>query len=58
MDIYAEITNRIIDQMETGIIPWQKPWIASGNCVSYATGKPYVGLHEYSEIHQLHVLYP
>ena len=46
MDIYAEITNRIIDQMENGIIPWQKPWIASGNCVSYATGKPYSLLHQ------------
>ena len=28
MDIYAEITARIIDQMENGIIPWQKPWVA------------------------------
>ena len=46
MDIYAEITNRIIDQMENGIIPWQKPWIASGNCVSYATGKPYSLLNQ------------
>jgi len=46
MDIYAEITNRIIDQMENGIIPWQKPWIASGSCVSYATGKPYSLLNQ------------
>ena len=46
MDIYSEITNRIIDQMENGIIPWQKPWIASGNCVSYATGKPYSLLNQ------------
>ena len=46
MDIYAEITNRIIDQMEDGIIPWQKPWVASGNCVSYATGKPYSLLNQ------------
>lgn len=22
MDIYAEITNRIISEMESGIIPW------------------------------------
>ena len=27
MDIYAEITNRIISEMETGIIPWQKPFL-------------------------------
>ncbi len=46
MDIYAEITNRIIAEMETGIIPWQKPWVASGGCVSYATGKPYSLLNQ------------
>ena len=39
MDIYAEVTSRIIAEMEKGIIPWEKPWIASGNCVSHATGK-------------------
>lgn len=46
MDIYAEITNRIIDQMEQGTIPWQKPWVASGGCVSYATGKSYSLLNQ------------
>jgi len=46
MDIYTEITNRIIDQMEQGTIPWQKPWVASGSCVSYATGKPYSLLNQ------------
>ena len=46
MDIYAEVTARIIDQMENGIIPWEKPWIASGNCVSHATGKPYSLLNQ------------
>ena len=46
MDIYAEITNRIINQMEGGIIPWQKPWVGSGNAVSYATGKPYSLLNQ------------
>ena len=39
MDIYAEITARIIDQMENGIIPWQKPWVANGKAISHATGK-------------------
>ena len=46
MDIYAEITNRIISEMESGLIPWQKPWVASGGCVSYATGKPYSLLNQ------------
>ena len=28
MDIYSEITKRIIDEMEGGVIPWQKPWLS------------------------------
>ena len=40
MDIYAEVTSRIMQQMENGVIPWRKSWIASGAAVSHATGKP------------------
>lgn len=25
-DIYEMVTNRIIEQLEKGYIPWQKPW--------------------------------
>ena len=46
MDIYAEITNRIIAEMEQGTIPWKKPWVGSGNAVSYASGKPYSILNQ------------
>ena len=46
MDIYSEITDRIICQMEEGIIPWQKPWVASGKAISRSTGKPYSLLNQ------------
>lgn len=46
MDIYKEITNRIISEMEQGNIPWHKPWIAKGGCISRATGKPYSLLNQ------------
>ena len=46
MDIYKEITDRIISQMEEGIIPWQKPWIACGKAISRSTGKPYSLLNQ------------
>ena len=46
MDIYSEVTSRIIAEMEKGVIPWKKPWIASGKCVSHATGKPYSLLNQ------------
>ncbi len=41
MDIYQEITNRMIKEMEQGIIPWKKPWMASGAAISHTTGKAY-----------------
>jgi len=46
MDIYAAVTERIIEQMEQGIIPWQKPWISNSKAVSHATGKPYSLLNQ------------
>ena len=46
MDIYAEVTNRIILQLEQGQIPWSKPWISSGSAISRATGKPYSLLNQ------------
>ena len=46
MDIYSEVTARIMEQMEQGIIPWEKPWIACGKAVSHATGKAYSLLNQ------------
>ena len=46
MDIYKEITDRIIAQMEAGIIPWQKPWVSRGKAISRSTGKPYSLLNQ------------
>lgn len=45
-DIYAEISNRLIAEMEQGIIPWRKPWQASGAAISHTTGKPYSLLNQ------------
>ena len=46
MDIYREVTDRIISELEKGIIPWKKPWISAGTCVSHATGKNYSLLNQ------------
>lgn len=46
MDIYAEITNRMIAEMEAGEIPWRKPWMAAGAAISHTTGKPYSLLNQ------------
>ena len=40
--VYQMVTDRIIAQMEAGIIPWLKPWNSTGSAaVSRSTGKPY-----------------
>ena len=46
-DIYQIITDRIVKQLEKGIIPWRKPWhgVADG-ARSYITGKPYSLLNQ------------
>jgi len=46
MDLYQEVTNRIMEQLENGLIPWQKPWISVGNAISHATSKPYSLLNQ------------
>ncbi len=46
MDIFKEVTDRIIAQMEAGEIPWYKPWISAGQCISHSTGKPYSLLNQ------------
>ena len=40
-NIYEEITNIILEQLENGVIPWHKPWSGGGFAVSHATGKYY-----------------
>ncbi len=42
LDIYSAITDRIIAALESGVIPWHKPWVGgSSGCISFSTGKPY-----------------
>ena len=46
--IYQIVTDRIIAQMEKGIIPWNKPWHGTGDgAVSHSTGRPYSLLNQF-----------
>lgn len=46
--VYQIVTDRIIAQMEKGIIPWNKPWHGSQNgAVSHSTGRPYSLLNQF-----------
>ena len=45
--IYEMVTERIIEQLEQGIIPWEKPWTGGRNgAYSRSTGRPYSLLNQ------------
>lgn len=45
--VYELITDRIISELENGVIPWQKPWTGTKNgAISGTTGKPYSLLNQ------------
>src|SRR5258708_29381361 len=44
--LYTEVTNRIIQQLEQGVIPWKSPYFSTvGFPRNFATGKPYHGIN-------------
>lgn len=47
-DLYQEVTDRIVSQLENGVIPWERPWTGTqSGAISGATGKPYSLLNQF-----------
>ncbi len=45
-DLYEVITQKIIDRLESGIVPWQKPWQNAGGMPrNLVSGRPYNGIN-------------
>ena len=45
-DIYAEVTNRIITQLEQGVVPWKSPYFSKvGFPRNFSSGNPYHGIN-------------
>lgn len=44
-DVYSIVTNRIIEHLEKGVVPWQKTWTEAGLPKNLITGKPYRGIN-------------
>lgn len=52
-DLYQIVTDRIIAELEKGLIPWEKPWTGTADsAISGSTGKPY------SLVNQWLLMYP
>ena len=48
IDIYSMVTDRIIEALEAGTVPWHKPWKGGGSrlAISHVTGRPYSLLNQ------------
>ena len=44
-DIYSTITDKILEIMESGVIPWHKPWLMSGSHRNLVSKKQYRGIN-------------
>lgn len=45
--IYEEVTNRMIEALEAGTVPWQRPWKISTPHTNLKTKKPYRGINPF-----------
>lgn len=51
-NVYEMVTNRIIEQLEKGMIPWQKPWSGSNKgAYNRISNKPYSLLNQMTLAH-------
>lgn len=52
INVFQIVTDRIVAQMQQGIIPWHRPWRSIGvstpkdMAISYETGRPYSLLNQ------------
>lgn len=47
VNVYQMVTDRIVNELQKGVVPWKKPWGGVGNgAVSYETCKPYSLLNQ------------
>ena len=46
IDLYEAVTAKVLEKLEQGVVPWQKPWNSKvGAPMNIATGKPYNGIN-------------
>jgi len=46
-NVYQIVTDRIITELEKGVVPWHKPWTGTqSGAYSHSTGKPYSLLNQ------------
>ena len=44
---YREITDRLVEILEQGTVPWHKPWNSGEPCQNLTTRRPYRGINPF-----------
>src|ERR1700722_14977015 len=47
MDVYAIVTDKIINLLEQEVIPWRRPWTSLGLPRNLVSQKPYRGINHF-----------
>ncbi len=47
MDVYAIVTEKIINLLEQGFVPWRRPWTSTGLPRNIVSKKPYRGVNHF-----------
>jgi antirestriction protein ArdC len=47
MDVYAIVTEKIVNLLEQGIVPWRKPWTSTGLPRNLVSKKQYRGVNTF-----------
>ncbi len=47
MDVYGIVTEKIINLLEQGIVPWRRPWTSTGLPRNLVSKKPYRGINHF-----------
>lgn len=45
MDVYAIVTEKVVNLLEAGVVPWRKPWTSTGLPRNLVSKKPYKGIN-------------
>jgi antirestriction protein ArdC len=47
MDVYAIVTEKMIELLEHEIVPWRRSWTTAGLPRNLVSGKPYKGINHF-----------
>src|SRR5210317_505975 len=47
MNVYEQVTARIMELLESGTVPWKKPWRSSEGARNLISKKPYRGINQF-----------